>query len=198
MSAAYRSVCRRGRGCRAFSSRHSRHHHARRRARRGRAVQRRSLARHHRGAHQRAPALSRARRRPRDALSGRRRPRRTAVGRPRRSSTASTSSRPGRRRADIKREKPELPDVIPGGSPSNPMGAAALTLSRRRIRHPRHQQSGLDRRLRVLRLHPHVQPGHHRSVRPRQRRHAGDRHPLRSREPIERLHGHQPSRRPPE
>ena len=30
---------------------------------------------------------------------------------------------------DIKRDNPRLPDVIPGGSPSNPMGAAALTLS---------------------------------------------------------------------
>jgi lipoprotein-anchoring transpeptidase ErfK/SrfK len=30
---------------------------------------------------------------------------------------------------DIKREHPNIPDVIPGGSPSNPMGAAALTLS---------------------------------------------------------------------
>ena len=81
---------------------------------------------------------------------------------------------------DIKREHPEIPDVIPGGSPKNPMGAAALTLVGRRIRHPRHQQSGLDRRLRLLRLHPDVQPGHHRSVRSRQRRHAGDRHPLKT------------------
>jgi len=32
--------------------------------------------------------------------------------------------------AEIKRDKPALPDVIPGGSPRNPMGAAALTLSR--------------------------------------------------------------------
>ena len=31
--------------------------------------------------------------------------------------------------ADIRRDKPGLPSVIPGGSPSNPMGAAALTLS---------------------------------------------------------------------
>jgi lipoprotein-anchoring transpeptidase ErfK/SrfK len=30
---------------------------------------------------------------------------------------------------DIKRDRPNLPDVIPGGSPSNPMGVAALTLS---------------------------------------------------------------------
>jgi lipoprotein-anchoring transpeptidase ErfK/SrfK len=31
--------------------------------------------------------------------------------------------------AEIKRDKPALPDVIAGGSPRNPMGAAALTLS---------------------------------------------------------------------
>jgi lipoprotein-anchoring transpeptidase ErfK/SrfK len=29
---------------------------------------------------------------------------------------------------DIKQESPSLPDVIPGGSPHNPMGVAALTL----------------------------------------------------------------------
>jgi lipoprotein-anchoring transpeptidase ErfK/SrfK len=31
--------------------------------------------------------------------------------------------------AEVKRDKPTLPDVIAGGSPRNPMGAAALTLS---------------------------------------------------------------------
>jgi lipoprotein-anchoring transpeptidase ErfK/SrfK len=31
--------------------------------------------------------------------------------------------------ADIKRANPRLPDVIEGGSPRNPMGAAALTLA---------------------------------------------------------------------
>ena len=30
---------------------------------------------------------------------------------------------------EVKRDKPSLPNVIPGGSPGNPMGAAALTLS---------------------------------------------------------------------
>jgi lipoprotein-anchoring transpeptidase ErfK/SrfK len=30
---------------------------------------------------------------------------------------------------EVKRDKPRLPDIIPGGSPANPMGAAALTLS---------------------------------------------------------------------
>ena len=31
--------------------------------------------------------------------------------------------------ADIKRAEPRLPDVIPGGSPHNPMGVAAMTLA---------------------------------------------------------------------
>jgi len=31
--------------------------------------------------------------------------------------------------ATIRRDNPNLPDVIPGGSPANPMGVAALTLS---------------------------------------------------------------------
>lgn len=31
--------------------------------------------------------------------------------------------------AEIRRDKPNVPDLIPGGSPQNPMGAAALTLS---------------------------------------------------------------------
>lgn len=31
--------------------------------------------------------------------------------------------------ADVKHDKPSLPDVIPGGSPANPMGVAAMTLS---------------------------------------------------------------------
>ena len=31
--------------------------------------------------------------------------------------------------AEVKRDKPSLPDVIPGGSPHNPMGVAAMTLS---------------------------------------------------------------------
>ena len=30
---------------------------------------------------------------------------------------------------EVRLDKPSLPDVIPGGSPSNPMGAAAMTLA---------------------------------------------------------------------
>ena len=33
----------------------------------------------------------------------------------------------------VKRDYPELPDVIPGGSPHNPMGARAITLDREEI-----------------------------------------------------------------
>ena len=33
----------------------------------------------------------------------------------------------------VKRDHPELPDLIPGGSPHNPMGAAAITLSRYQV-----------------------------------------------------------------
>ena len=46
-----------------------------------------------------------------------------------RRSAASTSARPGRRRRKIKHDKPSLPDLIPGGSPHNPMGVAAMTLA---------------------------------------------------------------------
>ncbi|HEY0327491.1 MAG TPA: L,D-transpeptidase [Rhodopseudomonas sp.] len=31
--------------------------------------------------------------------------------------------------ADVKRDNPNMPDVIPGGSPANPMGVAAMTLA---------------------------------------------------------------------
>jgi len=31
--------------------------------------------------------------------------------------------------ADIKHDKPNIPDLIPGGSPQNPMGVAAMTLA---------------------------------------------------------------------
>lgn len=31
--------------------------------------------------------------------------------------------------AEIKRDRPGLPDIIPSGSPNNPLGAAAMTLS---------------------------------------------------------------------
>ena len=30
---------------------------------------------------------------------------------------------------EVKRDKPDMPDIIPGGSPRNPMGVAAMTLA---------------------------------------------------------------------
>ena len=80
--------------------------------------------------------------------------------------------------ADVKRDNPKLPSLIAGGSPRNPMGAAALDAERRPIRHSRHQCARLDRRLRLLRLHPHVQRGCARSLQPRRLRNDGRRHPL--------------------
>jgi lipoprotein-anchoring transpeptidase ErfK/SrfK len=35
--------------------------------------------------------------------------------------------------AEVKRDNPRMPDVIPGGSPNNPMGARAMTLDRSEI-----------------------------------------------------------------
>ncbi len=74
----------------------------------------------------------------------------------------------------VRRDKPDMPDVIPGGSPRNPMGVAAMTLGRRRIRYPRHQRAGLGRRFRLLRLHPHAQRRYHRPLSTRLDRHDRD------------------------
>src|SRR6201999_3564827 len=44
--------------------------------------------------------------------------------------TAGSYQNPaGSRPAEVKRDVPSLPDVIPGGSPHNPMGFAAMTLA---------------------------------------------------------------------
>src|SRR5215471_18601296 len=74
--------------------------------------------RHGGGENQRTGALLRARRRPRrQAMTG----------------TAFISGKQLRPAwsppAEVKRDEPSLPNVIPGGSPGNPMGAAAMTLS---------------------------------------------------------------------
>ena len=55
--------------------------------------------------------------------------------------TRQADGRTGPRRPNRAR-KPNLTRGYPGGSPQNPMGAAALTLSGRRIRHPWHQGPG--------------------------------------------------------
>jgi hypothetical protein len=73
--------------------------------------------------------------------------------------------------AAIRRDKPNLPKVIRGGSPGNPMGFAAMSLGR--ICDSWYESAGLDRPFRFLWLHPYVQRGHQGPVRPRRRRHAG-------------------------
>ena len=73
---------------------------------------------------------------------------------------------------DLRRENPDVPDVIPGGAPNNPMGVAALTLSGGD--YAIHGTAArLDRHVRLVWLHPHVQRGHRPSLHARKRRHAG-------------------------
>jgi len=65
---------------------------------------------------------------------------------------------------EVKRDKPSLPNVIPGGSPSNPRCGSPDAQRRRGIRHSRHQQPCFGRRLRLVWLHSHVQRGRARSL----------------------------------
>jgi len=58
---------------------------------------------------------------------------------------------------DIKRERPNLPDFIPGGSPQNPPGVAAMTLAGSESTIHAHQHAEFGRRLCLLWLHPHAQ-----------------------------------------
>ena len=82
--------------------------------------------------------------------------------------------------AEVKRDRPRIPNLIPGGSPANPMGAAALTLSGGEYAIHGTNYAELGRRLRLVWLHPHVQPGRGRPVRARQRRHHRGGHALKS------------------
>ena len=75
--------------------------------------------------------------------------------------------------AEIRRNKPGLPEVIPGGSPKNPMGAAALTLSGGEYAIHGTNVPGSIGGFGFLRLHPHVQRRRARSLRPRAFGHAG-------------------------
>ena len=65
------------------------------------------------------------------------------------------------------------------GGLSNPLGARALYLYNNggdtMYRHPRHHGALVHRPIRVERLHPSVQPGHHRPLQPRPGRLAGGR-----------------------
>ena len=60
--------------------------------------------------------------------------------------------------AEVKRDKPILAERHSRRLVAQSDGRCGADVERRRIRHPRHQFAGLDRRLRLLRLHPHVQP----------------------------------------
>ena len=76
--------------------------------------------------------------------------------------------------ADVKHDNPRIADVIAGGSPSNPMGVAAMTLSgggQYAIHGTNRPQIG--RPFRVIRLHPHVQRRHQRPLSARFHRNAG-------------------------
>ena len=66
--------------------------------------------------------------------------------------------------AIIKKEKPSLPDVIAGARLEQSNGGRGDDTLRRRVRDPRYQHSGFNRRLRVARLHPDVQRRYHGSV----------------------------------
>src|ERR1700677_4694257 len=46
--------------------------------------------------------------------------------------------------ADVKHDKPGIPNLIPGGSPSNPMGVAAMTLAGGEEAIPRTRTPGAD------------------------------------------------------
>ena len=94
----------------------------------------------------------------------------------RRRSPANMSSPPGRRRNSVKRDHPELPDVIRGGSPHNPMGARAITLDRDEIaiHGTTRGDARLDRHGGLLRLHPHAERRRDRPLRPGRGRRAGD------------------------
>ena len=69
-------------------------------------------------------------------------------------------------------------DGMPGGF-DNPLGPRALYLyadgTGHALPHPRNVGTAIHRHGRVERMHPPVQPGHHRSLQPRARRHAGGR-----------------------
>jgi Uncharacterized protein conserved in bacteria len=97
-------------------------------AARCRWISRRLFAWNHRGENRRTPALS-------DSGSGSRVRYPVGVGKAGKQ-WAGTTSIDGKYRnpawsppAEVRRDRPSMPDVIPGGSPRNPMGVAAMTLA---------------------------------------------------------------------
>ena len=76
---------------------------------------------------------------------------------------------------EIRARQPASARVIPGGAPNNPMGVAALTMRGGEYAIHGTNNPRLDRRLRLARLHPHVQQRHPRALSPGGGRHAGHR-----------------------
>ena len=136
-------------------------------------------ARDDRRRHPRPAALSRRARRHGDALHGRRRPRggaqfpRLGRHRPQGGVAALDADR------DHDRAMPRYAAYAGGmaGGLGNPLGARALYLYRGEQGHlfppARDQRAGDDRHGGVERLHPPVQPRHHRPLQPRPGRNAG-------------------------
>ena len=58
---------------------------------------------------------------------------------------------------EVRLDNPDLPDVIPGGAPNNPMGVAALTLSGGEYAIHGTNRPEIDRQVRLVWLHSHVQ-----------------------------------------
>src|SRR5260370_16197858 len=56
---------------------------------------------------------------------------------------------------EVRRDKPYMPAVIPGGSPRNPMGVAAMTLAGGEIADHSNKSPGSTRRLLLSLRHPH-------------------------------------------
>ena len=133
---------------------------------------RRLQARHHRGEHQRAAALSRGRSRQGDSLPGRRRQGRQGMVRHgvhrRQASHPAWSPPPA-----VRRDNPRLPTSSPAARRRNPMGVAALTLTGGEYAiHGTNVPGSIGGFVSYgcIRMHNR---GHHRPVWPRRRRHAG-------------------------
>lgn len=66
--------------------------------------------------------------------------------------------------AEIKRDRPGLPDIIPSGSPNNPLGATAMTLSGGQYAIHWTNAPGINWQFCLLWMYPHVQRRHFRPI----------------------------------
>ncbi len=81
--------------------------------------------------------------------------------------------------AEVKHDVPSLPNVIPGGSPHNPMGVAAMTLAGGEYAiHGTNVPNSVGGFV-SYGLHPHAERRHQRPLPARLGRHDGGRDPLR-------------------